>query len=428
MKKKFIFDKAENDIADIDELTVIKNTGVDSARVKESVMKEIRDENKPEKKTNKKSLKKIFSIVAIAAAVAAAASLTTMAATGFLNPAFGELFAGQPANGIFPGADISVNSTDYNIEFIGVTGDETEMFSIYDITKKDGSNFVDTKDNYCFLGTNADMDITESPYKLMKASLDGGRGRGSGVSYEFADEKTIRAVVSYSDTAGCIKGERLTVKDTETTFYHIDDVLYSDASSTLEGCLNFMDENKKLLDEKEASLSKDQFILPVSLDGRSKVVVVTMKTIPMEYELGVKLNYKTAEKTFSEAEGRTFNALNTEWKIKSIKAGSFGIKINAATDENNVYAGFDMENMENWSSEKLHDYFNVSTDISIEITLKDGTKVNAIGMSCSSSKDHGYGESTWECNYILEGSSSAMYALDSNDIVSIVCNGTELIG
>ena len=66
-------------------------------------MKEI----KGGKKTRKTSARKIFSIIGIAAAITAVLTVTAQAATGVFNPAFGEFFAGQPANGVFPGADLS---------------------------------------------------------------------------------------------------------------------------------------------------------------------------------------------------------------------------------------------------------------------------------------------------------------------------------
>ena len=102
MKNTFVFDKSENDLLDLEEETVIKETGIDTAKVKESIMKEI----KSGKKTKKNSIKKIFSIAAIAAAITAAATITVQAATGVFNSVFGEIFAGQPANGVFPGSDV----------------------------------------------------------------------------------------------------------------------------------------------------------------------------------------------------------------------------------------------------------------------------------------------------------------------------------
>ena len=142
------------------------------------------------KNSKKVSVKKIVSVVAVAVAIGAAATVTAQAATGVFNPAFGEIFAGQPANGVFPGSDVSVKSNDLDVEFVGVTGDETEMYSIYNITKKDGSNFVESTEDYCFLGTNAKMEVSESAFKKLRLMMDGSRGMSDGVSYDFVDSKT----------------------------------------------------------------------------------------------------------------------------------------------------------------------------------------------------------------------------------------------
>ena len=167
MKKAFIFDKLENDLVSIDENTVLAETGVDAPRIKEAVMKEI----KGGKKTKKATIKKIFSIAAIAAAITAAATLTVQAATGAFNPAFAELYAGEPASGVFPGADISVKSDTLDINFLGVTGDEASMISIYEIRRKDAGDFVesfDTPDAYRFLDVRADVNVSESEYKKLR--------------------------------------------------------------------------------------------------------------------------------------------------------------------------------------------------------------------------------------------------------------------
>jgi len=425
MKKVFVFDKIVSSIDNIDESTIIRETGIDAEKVKESAMKEI----KSKKNKKKMSIKKIFSIVAIAAAIAATATVTAQAATGGYNSIFCELFAGEPANGVFPGEDISVKSDLLDIEFVGITGDETEMYSIYNITRKDGENFVDTADDYCFLGTNADMEVSESVYKKLKIFLDGGRGWGSGVGYELIDEKTIRATAVFADSAGCIKGERLTVTDTETTIYHIDEVLYKDTSDDFIGCYDFMEKNKNMIEEKTKAFGDGQIITPMIRDGHAELTVVTMKTIPFKYELGVKLSYKTIEKIFSSAKGRNFKTFNTDWTIEEIKAGAFGMTIDVSTEQNNIYQDFDLNDKENWSDEKLHDYMNVSTDIELLITCKDGKTVHSEGYRQRSNYDEeGSGKLEWKCTYYKDKNSKEPITVDPNNIVSIKLNGTELIG
>ncbi len=429
MKKTFVFDKCEDELLNIDENTVIIETGIDAQRVKESIMKEIK-EGKREKRA---SVKKFFSIMAIAAAIAAAT--ITAHATGVFNPAFSELFAGEPANGIFPGANISVISDTLDIEFLGVTGDEKDMVSIYEIRNKDGSSFVDTfntDDDYRFMSVRAEADVTENKYRQLKEMVEGGAcGRGGGVLYELADEKTIRAFALYNDDMGYIKGERLTVTDTETTIYHVDEIIYSDETDTFTQCFDFMKENEDFIKQKESELKENQTIIPLGEPNGVKLAVMSTKVIPLKYELAAVLNYKTIERTFPEARGREFTDLNTEWTIEDIKAGSFGITIEAATDNNRAFDGLDMENSSNWSAEESHEYFEIlqSSELEIEITLNDGTRVYGVGSSSSSETEpDGKCKSSWSCSYFKDGEASKPFTLDPNNIVRIRCNDTELIG
>ena len=430
MKKIFVFDKIEDELLSIDESTVLNETGIDAARVKEAVMKQIGSR----KKQRTASIKKLFSIVAIAAAIAAAATLTVQAATGAFHPAFAELFAGEPANGVFPGADLSIKSDTLDIDFLGITGDEKEFLTIYEIRKKDGSDFIDTFDtpeDYRFMKVQAEIDVSESNYRKLKENILGGAcGRGGGILYEFVDEKTIRAFAVFQDDMGYIKGEKLTVKDRKTTAYHIDEVLYSDNSETIDGCSQFMKDNEELINQKTASFNENQSIIYLT-ENPIQLVVVTTTDIPLDYELSVTLNYKTIEKTFKEAKGKTFSERYTEWTVKKITASSFGMTIDTVTDNDRTSEGFDMSNSANWTPEEMHDYMNslTSGELEIEITMKDGTKVYGIASAQKSETEpNGKSEKSWNCSYLKEGEGSKPYTLDPEDIASITCNGTELVG
>ena len=249
----------------------------------------------------------------------------------------------------------------------------------------------------------------------------------AGVSYDFVDNKTIRAMAVFTDTAGCIKGERLTVNDTETSFYHIDEVLYSDKSGTFLGCTDYMEKNDALIKQKEATFKDNQFITPIlGDDGVSRLAVTTVTTIPFEYELGVTLNYKTTEKTFSEAAGKKFRAMNSDWTVKNVKAGSFSIRIDAETD-NKTNDGLDLADQENRTQEQMNKYLNTDEGLKAEITLKDGTKISAQASSQNSTEADGHNESSWILTYCTYENAGAMYAIDANEIVSVTCGGTELI-
>ncbi len=426
MKKIFVFDKCEDELLSVDESTVLIDTGIDAERVKGMIMKEIKGGKK------KASVKKLFSIVFIAAAITAAATVTAMAATGGFNTVFGALFAGEPANGVFPGTDISVKSDTLDIEFLGVTGDEMSMISVYDIRKKDGSNFVDTFDtpeDYRFLNVRAKVDLTESEYRKLKEMIEGGAcGRYGYVLYQLLDEKTIRAWALFEDDKGCIRGERLTVTDKETIIYHIDEVLYDGSDDTYTDWLDYEKKNKDLILSREAAFEENQQFFPIGEVDRTILAVTSATTIPLEYELDVTLNYRTIEKTFPKAKGKVFSEQNTEWKVNKIKAGAFGMTIEAVTDHVVEMDGIDVMNSANWSPEEAHDYMEAChTEVSVEITLKDGTKIRAEGSGEHHWDPNGKTKSSWSCSYCKDGDMSKPYTLDPHDIISITCNGTELL-
>ena len=106
MKGKFVFDAAENDIVNVNEETVIRDTGVKAEDVKETVMMKVRNEKKPVRKIRRKN---IISLVAAAAAVAVLGTVTVGAAGGF-NSTFGEYFAGEPADGVYSGKYVTLIS------------------------------------------------------------------------------------------------------------------------------------------------------------------------------------------------------------------------------------------------------------------------------------------------------------------------------
>ncbi len=430
MKKTFVFDKLENDLVNIDESTVLAETGVDAARVKKLVMKEIRGE----KKTKRAPIRRIFSIIAVAAVITAAATVTVQAATGGFKSIFGSLFAGESVNGIYPGADLTIESETLNIDFIGITGDETSMMAVYDIRKNDGGNFLDDYDpetDYRFLSVRADMDVTENAYiEFIYDMFGGGRGGGYGVIYELIDEKTLRAYAAYSDSLGGIKGQRLTVWDSETTVYRIDEIFYSCIVGVDKGVVEFMENNPDFIDKKRASFTEDQTIVVITEDPELLLAAATQTTIPLDYKLGVTLNYKSVEKTFHQANGNNFSALNSEWTVKNIRAGAFEMTIDAETSHLGLYEayGIDVGNSANWSPEEWHKYHNVPTEIDVEITLKDGTKIHTSASASSTQGEaDGKNESSWRFNYFKEGEENKPYSLDPNNIASITCCGTELL-
>ena len=150
--------------------------------------------------------------------------------------------------------------------------------------------------------------------------------------------------------------------------------------------------DKALINQKKATFKDNQFIIPIyGKDGIYRLAVTTVTTIPFEYELGVTLNYKTTEKTFSEAAGKKFRAMNSDWTVKNVKAGSFSIRIDAETD-NKTNDGLDLADQENRTQEQMNKYLNTDEGLKAEITLKDGTKISAQASSQNSTEADGHNE------------------------------------
>ena len=424
MKKKFVFDASENDIINADEETIIKETGVSSENVKETVMKEIKYEGKQSKK-KKVSKKKIFSVIAIAAAIAVVSTVSVGAATGGFNPVFSQLMAGEPANGVFPGKDITVTSDDVDIKFQGVCGDTVSAMAVYDITKKDGSAFVDDYDNCFFLGNDAKTDVTDSLWK----KIWGGKSYSaySGITYEMVDNKTIRAFAVCTDEKGGIMGERMTVKDEKVNVYHTENVLIT---AHFEEMSEYWDTHEEELNKLEKSLPEGQELYWRDM-GRigAQYGVATKITLNLNYELAFTMNYRHNDKSFDSAVGKKFTAFNTDWEVTNLTVRSSQMTLSVKTDDYKVYKDFDEANMENWDEETRQAYNSLETTLILDVTKKDGTKVIAIGYSGGGSHSiyGGGGTQEWECYFYENEDDEVLYLLDPNDIVSIKYNGTELL-
>ena len=190
MKKKFVFDSMESDFSDIIEETIIENTGVNTERVVNTVMKA----------TTAKKIRRFTKrgIIGIAAAVAAAIVISTVSvgAAGGFNQVFGNWFAGQPKYGLFSGSNVSTKSDKLAVEFEGIAGDDNFVGAVMQIKNSDGSKFVENNDGkYIIYGSN-DVDVTLSP---IAALFSDNSNRGGSVWYDMKDENTIQATALYQD-------------------------------------------------------------------------------------------------------------------------------------------------------------------------------------------------------------------------------------
>lgn len=423
MKNTFIFDASENDIINLDETTVIKTTGVNTNNIKVRVLKEIKNGKKPVRVIRKKT---VFSIIAAAAAVAVLGTITVGAAGGF-SQNLSEFFAGEPADGVFSGKDVVINSDKLDIDFAGIAGDDNQVVAMMKIKSKDGNSFVKTADN-AFIG-NYDIDpdrhynvsIKQTAWDSVFHPVSPDIGE---ITYSFQDENTICAVVvCTSDKNGHIKGQRLNASD---------NIIY--AYTPVETICSIQNDDGSVLDEmnkKYKNKISDNQVIRYSEDNKS-VIIAEKTKISLDYEMGVTLNYRSTTRNIESSAGKKYTMNNSEWEVDYISANSFTLDLSAHTwelPENSDYNLANIDNQDEKAIEKYNQYIDSFYPDNLVVTLDSGKKYTAVtkhlGTTGGGSFGEGFGEIYISFEYIDENGSIS--ALNPDSIVSITLNGTELM-
>ena len=413
MKKKFVFDSMESDFSDIKEETIIEDTGVDTERVVNTVM-----EAAKAKKIRRFTKKGIIGLAAAAVAAIAIGTVSVGASGGF-NKAFGNWFAGEPKYGLFAGRNVSEKSDKLDIEFQGIAGDDTLVGAVMEIKNKDGSAFIDKNDGkYLIYGSN-DVDVTLAPLAALFPNPND--NRSGSVWYDFKDENTIQATAFYQDFGGHIKGERMTVKESELWIVHLDEAVGA-----------YPDDYDELREKYKGRLGENNLIWQYSESGNYEDTVyylATEKTVPFEFETGVTLNYKTASRAIGDLKGKEFSMNDVTMTIDNIRAQSFMMVVDATISaiqypEDPLGDNPDLDA----DSEAMHDYTekmqSLGFIIEFDITLKDGSKVTTEADSrWMNSSNRSETRDTIQCLYEKDGVHAA---IDPDDIVSVTATAKPL--
>ena len=149
--KKTMFDVLDKTPDGIDEETLEPAYNIDPEDVMKGVHSKLSaDKKKGGRTTAKKSKRKAPIILAAAVISVLALGTLTVGALGGINSFIGEHSAGEMVNNLYPGSDVRV-STDSSMkgEFMGITGDDTNMVSLVRLTNADGSDIIeDGKDSF----------------------------------------------------------------------------------------------------------------------------------------------------------------------------------------------------------------------------------------------------------------------------------------
>ncbi len=391
--KKTMFDILEKTPEGVDENTIKPAYEIDPEKVQAGVHKKLEAAagNKTVNTKSKKKSRKVGFILAAAVIAAIAAGTVTVGALGGINTFIGEHSAGEMVNNLYPGGDINLSTNDaIKGDFLGITGDDTNMVSLLQLKNADGSDILD-EGKTGFIESADKQDYFDKTSKLVEEDVLDIDPRGTEpldvsniptrkamiwntagydiseytgeddpvsdishtvwfkkpfeytypafIDYEFADTKTINCYISSHIDSGLLqslKGETLRFSDKNLCIYQIDKVLY-ETDSEEEFIYFNMDYDKfnGLISDNIKSLRDDQVIILHNLS----MVIATKKIIDIDTQLSVKLNYKSNTKQLTPPSETFKSSSGTDYTINKVTAGplstelELGITIPEGADE-----------------------------------------------------------------------------------------------
>ena len=469
MKKTVIFDTIGTLPTEITTGSITAETGVDTENVRSMVFDEI---HSSKGKKGKKILRKRLTLILVAAAVGVAALGTvSVGAMGGFNEAFGDMFAGIKSGSLYSGGSVNIQNNDkYDINFLGVTGDNKNAFASMTIRNADGSaitadpendyilpmsmDYDPDTDNVPYIGTNTNGEYDNVSIKVpLFTKLTSGRysqvdyfDHGGEISYSFISDSTIRCIPSYSSGIEMeemnLKGQEMKVEIKELYVYH--DIEEICTCTNVYGDENFDETPQKKADAKireaRKNLKEGQVIVGkydnvtspdnTHISITAKYYLTDIKKIDLDLTGTWKLNYhdesskeiSVATKTISHECDN--NRGTVDYEINSVKVSPFAAVID-------IKAGEDSERIDKESGVDNEFFFEVSNSCPV-ITLKNGEKVR-----CEYQSDLGNGNTYEETNgnYRFElrytdtknGLSTKRMFINPDEILSIEMEGVNIL-
>lgn len=421
---------------------VVKPNDIDSREIRKMAFEKAGISQKPKKHRKKRV---VFTLIA-AVLAAAVLGTATAGASGSFDAVFGEYFAGESSEGLYPGGEVSIDvNSDFRAEFLGVSGDNANAVAAIAIKKADGSSFVsgekkvfiryfdddDINKNgkissvYDYIdGYDGEGEMTEQQrmaservnVDLESPGLAGlfGRHAATGSVFEGSvstdpvldDNRTVKIMCGISSNDNP-QGKKLDINIGPRLFvYEINETICE------------IPENVDFTEEKEfrkyISKLKDGQVLTDYYDyiTEKQYLVIADKTLyDFELNVHVRLNYKANYKTFDISGNNTITCQTEKCTITEITAGAFGIGIKAEGRREQIKdPGKLMEQIEN---------------LPIYLTMKDGSKVkcyNHIGGGSGSDESCQF---DWELVYYSKDNDNKQLLIDTDDIVSVTIGEME---
>ena len=407
MKTNELFDRMEYDTEQLDESTIVDPETVDPNAVMCLVKQRMAQE--PKKSAHKKSKRKRVVSLAAAALVSAAICTTAIATGAFQTVFVGKIIEENP-NASVLNVPIDYESDEVNLVCNGVSGDAHNMFASFTITKKDGSAFVENTDGLII----PHDPMTEDPSQVIQmvecptAVVNDAEHSYSGyIDYQFKDEKTLQAFLSYNSYGYDISGKPITMKQGKIFAYRLKDIIYqAEREPTPDGELSYnYKKNKQMLEQIAAEYQpklKEGEAIRFDYDQLALRVVDRVE-IPVNFAGSFTVDPGTVSRKLIEPP--TEVDINGSFcTLTEITATPFSLHIKADCFQEEEAAGYFIENL--------------------TVELKNGKIITAEMESFRQVAESGPDEGKVTANYIFarrEDDFQFIY-IDPDDIVSIHTN------
>lgn len=393
MKEDNIFDRLENDFDSIADETVIVDTGINPENVRRMVMEEISGKKK------RRFSKKI--VVGLIAAALSVGVLTTGAvASGSFNATFAEWFSGDCEIGLYSGGNVyaASSSDDFDVNVLGVAGDDDEAYVAIEIRRKDGKSF-DISGNRNIDFENADCSVSIPWFKH-----DPGGSRGW--EFYFRDDKTIQGNIHFERPENTLKGQRFTGKFDKLKVLKYEDIKKCDY---MEDSDDYNKEVKELTEKYKDKLSDGSYISSYYTGEDIRYAITTETHYDVCFDISLNLNYKSSTKECF-VESNSAKSTMEEFSISSARASAMSVRI--LSNDHSEYIGAD----------------GLDESMNGKVYIKDGN-VYDIEIQGNSQSITGYPDGTTYSQTTLEGiytKNGKRTVINPDDIEKIEIGGAVL--
>lgn len=394
MKENNIFDGLESGFDDISDETIIVDTGINPENVRRMVMEEISGKKK------KRFSKKIV-IGLIAAALSVGVLTTGAVASGSFNATFAEWFSGDCELGLYSGGNVYANSSseDFDVNVLGVAGDDDEAYVAIEITRKDGKSFDMSKNN------GIDFEDADCSVSMPWFKHDSGGTRGW--EFYFKNDKTIQGNICFERGENTLKGQHFTGKFDKLKVFEYEDIKECDY---MEYSDEYNKEIKELTEKYKDKLSDNSYISSYyTKENGSKYAITKETKYDVCFDISLNLNYKSSTK---ECGVESDSAKSTMGKFSISSARASAISVRLLSNDHSEYNGAD--SLDEEMNGKV--YIKDSNVYDIEI---QGSSQSVVGYPDGAT----YSETTLEGIYKKDGE---RVVINPDDIEKIEFGGAVL--